>query len=147
MASVPFVWKIKTVWHPEVIGWMERHGSLWGRLLKHAENRCHLLCPKCRSTDREWDRGGGSSQWALYSWGWLQHLCKEAYSFQFRNWQKKKLERNWFIKSNKWPKGLKTFEIVCLQLKQLPEYIQLPFCHLQRMNASFMECYTADFRF
>lgn len=65
--------KLKTVWHPEVIDWMDRPGSPGGGLPTHAENRCHL--PQAPWRGRQWPTHRcSSSQRALYSQGWLHSL-------------------------------------------------------------------------
>lgn len=65
--------KLKTVWHPEVIDWMDRPGSPGGGLPTHAENRCHL--PQAPWRCRQWPTHRcSSSQRALYSQGWLHSL-------------------------------------------------------------------------
>lgn len=107
--------KLKTVWHPEVIDWMDRPGSPGGRLPKHAENRCHL--PQAHQRCRQWPR----HRWQQQSEGTLlPRLAAFSEASKPRilhsGLGRKKWERNWFVKSNQWLEGLKTFEILHLKL-------------------------------
>lgn len=122
MAFAPFVWEIKTVWHPKVNDWKERPGSLARRLPKTCRELLSSAMSWALAVRQRQQQSAGIS----FPKGSCNICCKEAYHSHFRTWQNK-VRRNWFVKSNKWPEGLKMFAILYLKFKQLLEKTQPPF--------------------